>query len=129
MPLPTQEKFQIGWICALPIEAAAVKQMLDEDFSILQEQDSIDTNLYTLGCIGLHYVVIACLPGGQYGNNAAAMVANNMTCIFLKLLQIGLMVSIGGGIPSLEHNICLGDIMISYPEGSCRLAAVSSNMI
>jgi hypothetical protein len=63
-PSPTREEFQVGWICALSIEAAAAIQMLDENFGILQEQDSADTNSYTLGQIGKHYIVIACLPGG-----------------------------------------------------------------
>jgi len=70
-----REEFQVGWICALPIEAAAAIQMLDEKFGILQEQDCADTNSYTLGRIGKHYVVIACLPGGQYGTTSATTVA------------------------------------------------------
>jgi nucleoside phosphorylase len=119
MSSPTLEEFQIGWICALPIEAAAANQMLDEKFGILQEQDSADTNSYTLGRIGVHYVVIACLPGGQYGTTSATTVANNMTRTFSKSLRIGLMVGIGGGIPSANHDIRLGDVVISYPEGAC----------
>ncbi|RHZ45970.1 uncharacterized protein CDV56_102395 [Aspergillus thermomutatus] len=119
MPCPAREEFQIGWICALPIEAAAAKEMLDEDFGILEEQDAADTNSYRLGRIGKHYVVIACLPGGQYGACAATTVANNMVRTFSKSLRIGLMVGVGGGIPSTDHDIRLGDIVISCPTGSC----------
>ncbi|KAF3391859.1 Ankyrin repeat domain-containing protein 50 [Talaromyces pinophilus] len=115
---PARNEFQIGWICALPIEAAAAIQMLDENFGILQEQERTDTNTYTLGRIGHHHVVIACLPDGQYGTTSATTVANNMLRTFSDSLRIGLMVGIGGGAPSVEHDIRLGDIVISRPEGS-----------
>ncbi|OJJ42569.1 hypothetical protein ASPZODRAFT_104980, partial [Penicilliopsis zonata CBS 506.65] len=116
---PARELFQIGWICALPIEAAASKLLLDENFGILEEQDAADTNSYTLGRIGNHYIVIACLPGGQYGTTSATTVAINMMRTFSASLRIGVMVGIGGGIPSATHDIRLGDIAISYPEGVC----------
>ncbi|CAI7621152.1 unnamed protein product, partial [Penicillium pancosmium] len=119
MARPPRDAFQIGWICALPIEAAAATEMLDERFGILEEQDAADSNTYTLGQIGKHYVVIACLPGGQYGTTSATTVANNMLRTFSKSLRIGLMVGIGGGIPSAAHDIRLGDVVISCPEGTC----------
>ncbi|GFF25367.1 isoform 2 of ankyrin repeat domain-containing protein 50 [Aspergillus udagawae] len=118
MAIPGREECVIGWICALPIEAAAAKEMLDEDFGILEEQDAADTNSYRLGRIGKHYVVIACLPGGQYGACAATTVADNMVRTFSRSLRIGLMVGVGGGIPSTDHDIRLGDIVISCPTGS-----------
>ncbi|CAG8103036.1 unnamed protein product [Penicillium salamii] len=119
MAYPPRDAFQIGWICALPIEAAAAAEMLDEKFGILEEQDAADSNTYTLGRIGKHYVVIACLPGGQYGTTSATTVANNMLRTFSKSLRIGLMVGVGGGIPSAAHDIRLGDVVVSYPEGTC----------
>lgn len=117
MPPPARQKFQIGWICALPIEVAAAKEMLDENFGILDEQDSNDSNSYTLGRIGKHYVVIAGL--GQYGTTSATTVAINMTRTFSQSLRIGLMVGIAAGIPSPKHDIRLGDIIVSYPDGTC----------
>ncbi|KAJ6033759.1 uncharacterized protein N7446_007947 [Penicillium canescens] len=119
MAYPPRDAFQIGWICALPIEAAAAAEMLDEHFGILEEQDAADSNTYTLGRIGKHHVVIACLSGGQYGTTSATAVANNMLRTFSKSLRIGLMVGIGGGIPSAAHDIRLGDVVISYPQGTC----------
>jgi nucleoside phosphorylase len=62
--------------------------------------------------------VIACLPDGQYGTTSATIVANNMLRTFSDSLRIGLMVGIGGGAPSAEHDIRLGDIVVSRPEGS-----------
>ncbi|KAJ5654822.1 hypothetical protein N7490_001825 [Penicillium lividum] len=119
MARPSQDAFQICWICALPIEAAAATEMLDEKFGILDGQDAADSNTYTLGRIGKHYVVIACLPGGQYGTTSATTVATNMLRTFSKSLRIGLMIGVGGGIPSAAHDIRLGDIVISCPEGTC----------
>ncbi|KAL2859138.1 WD domain protein [Aspergillus lucknowensis] len=118
MEVPTLEEYQIGWICALPIEAAAAQEMLDENFGPLEEQDNSDTNIYTLGRIGKHLVAIACV-GGQYGTTSATTVANNMMRTFSKSLRVGLMVGIGGGIPSAIHDIRLGDIVVSYPTGTC----------
>jgi nucleoside phosphorylase len=115
MACPLRDAFQIGWICALPIEAAAAAEMLDENFGILEEQDAADSNTYTLGRIGKHHVVIACLPGGQYGTTSATTVVNNMIRTFSKSLRIGLIVGIGGGIPSAAYDIRLGDVVVSYP--------------
>ncbi|GAD96907.1 Pfs, NACHT and ankyrin domain protein [Paecilomyces variotii No. 5] len=117
MSHPALEEFQIGWICALPIEMAAAREMLDENWGILQEQSIADSTSYTLGRIGVHYVAVACLP--QYGTASAAIVANDMMRTFSSSLRIGLMVGIGGGIPSTEHDIRLGDVVISYPGGTC----------
>ncbi|KAJ5987698.1 hypothetical protein N7481_002908 [Penicillium waksmanii] len=93
--------------------------MLDEEFGILEEQAAADSNTYTLGRIDKLYVVIACLPGGHHGTTAATTVANNMFHTFSKSLRIGLIVGIGGGIPSAAHDIRLGDVVISYPQGTC----------
>ncbi|KAJ5787128.1 hypothetical protein N7457_002118 [Penicillium paradoxum] len=118
MAHPPLDTFQIGWICALPIEAAAAKEMLDENFGPLDSQDPSDSNVYTLGRIGKHSVLIACLPEGQYGNTSATTVANNMMRTVSRSLRIGLMVGIGGGIPSAAHDIRLGDVVINCPEGT-----------
>lgn len=119
MTPPAGNAYQVGWICALPIEAAAAKQMLDEHFGSIDEQDGADTNSYTLGRVGKHYVVIACLPGGQYGITPATTVAINMMRTFSRSMRIGLMVGIGGGIPSADHDVRLGDIVVSRPDGTC----------
>ncbi|KAH0494711.1 hypothetical protein TgHK011_008302 [Trichoderma gracile] len=117
MSYPPRDKFQVGWICALPEEAAAAGEMLDEKFGTLKEQDSSDTNSYTLGRIGKHFVAIAVL--GQYGTTSATAVATNMSRTFSRSLRIGLMVGIAAGIPSSGHDIRLGDIVVSCPGGTC----------
>jgi hypothetical protein len=62
------QDFAVGWVCALPIEIAAATAMLDEKHQSLPHDDN-DPYLYTLGCIGEHNVVLACLPAGQMGTN------------------------------------------------------------
>lgn len=105
----------MGWVCALPIELAAAQEVLDEEHQGLSHQDSNDANSYTLGRIGKHNVVIACLPAGQTGTNPAAVVAARMKSTFTSI-RFGLMVGIGGGVPSDKADIRLGDVVISQPE-------------
>jgi hypothetical protein len=68
------QDYTVGWICALPTEMAAAVGMLDSHHDPLP-QPSHDDNVYTLGCIGAHNVVIACLSAGVTGTNSAAIVA------------------------------------------------------
>ncbi|OJJ42627.1 hypothetical protein ASPZODRAFT_105081 [Penicilliopsis zonata CBS 506.65] len=111
-----REAYTVGWVCALPVELAAAEEMLDE-----RHGDSVtgpkDSNIYTLGRIGEHNVVIACLPEAQMGTNSAAAVAAQMQSAFTSI-RIGLMVGIGGGVPSTNSDIRLGDVVVSRPENS-----------
>ncbi|KAL5089578.1 hypothetical protein Trisim1_005272 [Trichoderma cf. simile WF8] len=106
------EDYSVGWICALPKEQTAATAMLDERHPGLPKPMN-DTNTYTLGSIGSHNVVIACLPKGQYGNNSAANVAALMIRAFPSI-KIGLLVGIGGGVPT---KVRLGDVVVSTPSG------------
>ncbi|KAH0368832.1 pfs domain-containing protein, partial [Aureobasidium melanogenum] len=111
----TATQYTIGWICALPIELAAAVKMLDEEHPRLP-QDPKDDNSYRFGRIGNHNIVIGCLPHGRFGLVSAASVALQMKNSFDNL-RIGLMVGIGGGVPSEETDIRLGDIVVSSPTG------------
>jgi nucleoside phosphorylase len=88
--------------------------MLDEkhDASIC---DAGDPSLYTLGCVSGHKVVIACQPEAHTGTNSLAAVAVRMKLTFTSI-RFGLMVGIGGGVPSAEADIRLGDVVINRPE-------------
>lgn len=92
-------------------EQTAATGMLDELHDDLPNPPK-DPNAYTLGSIGEHNIVIACLPEGKYGTNAAATAATWMASTFPSV-RFGLMVGIGGGNPS--NNIRLGDVVISKP--------------
>jgi nucleoside phosphorylase len=107
-----REEYAVGWVCALPVELAAAQEMLDDEHEDL-EQDENDNNLYALGQVGGHNVVLACLPAGQTGIGSAAAVATQLKATF-KWIRFGLMVGIGGGIPGKE-NIRLGDVVVGQP--------------
>ncbi|KAG9559655.1 purine and uridine phosphorylase, partial [Aureobasidium melanogenum] len=111
----SSEDYEIGIICALPIELAAVLGMLDEEHPRLPQNPN-DSNLYYLGRTGDHNIVITCLPAGRIGLVSAARVAMQMQISF-ACIQKGLMVGIGGGVPSEQHDIRLGDIVVSQPTG------------
>ncbi|KGO43187.1 Nucleoside phosphorylase [Penicillium expansum] len=106
----THNDYAVGWICALFEEQTAATAMLDQEHPDLPTPPD-DPNTYTLGSIGEHNVVIACLPEGRMGNNVAATFATQMARTFPSI-RIRLIVGIGGGIPS---KVKLGDVVISIP--------------
>jgi nucleoside phosphorylase len=110
--LYTKADYQIGIICALALEAAAMISMLDKEHLRLPTE-ATDPSQYTFGQIGTHNVVIACLSAGSMGNGPAAIVANNMQRSFP--IKFGLMVGIGGGVWSTKNDVRLGDVVVSQP--------------
>ena len=111
-----REDYTVGWVCALPVELAAAKAMLDEKHEDVSRNDGDnDENVYCMGSIAGHNVVIVCLPAGHIGNNPATAVATQMRASF-KGIRFGLMVGIGGGVPSMEADIRLGDVVVSQPH-------------
>lgn len=111
----THHDYTVAWICALPIEMAAAKAMLEEVHPDLPIHPS-DTNQYILGRIGPHNIVLACLPHNVYGTTSAAVVATHILYAFRRI-RIGFMVGIGGGVPSQKNDIRLGDVVVSSPTG------------
>ncbi|KAI5459617.1 nucleoside phosphorylase domain-containing protein [Mariannaea sp. PMI_226] len=101
--------YGVGWICALPHELAAARAMLDSTHENLFQIEG-DINTYTLGNIGSHNVVMACLPQKGTGMNNAAIVATHLLRSFGKIYLM-LMVGIGGGIPG-PHDPRLGDVVV-----------------
>ena len=115
------DDYTVGWICALEDELAASQVMLDEEHPDLPQAEN-DTNAYTLGRIGRHNVVLACLPSGTTGISAAAIAARDLLRSYPKV-RFGLMVGVGGGAPSNpsddpRQDIHLGDVIVSNPEGN-----------
>ncbi|ESZ94731.1 hypothetical protein SBOR_4893 [Sclerotinia borealis F-4128] len=99
-PLFKHDDYTVGWICALPqTELVVAGAMLDEEHPVLSAADPGDTNVYLLGKIGSHNVVIACLPAENTGKVSAAIVAKDLLRSF-KTIRFGLMVGVGGGAPS-----------------------------
>ncbi|KAL4946532.1 hypothetical protein BDV06DRAFT_87047 [Aspergillus oleicola] len=111
----TYDNYTIAWICALPLEMAAARVMLDKTHSPLPKP-SADPNAYETGELNGHYIVIVCLPAGVCGTISAATVVSRMRLTFPRL-QYGLMVGIGGGVPGKNNDIRLGDVVVSKPVG------------
>ncbi|PYH64327.1 putative kinesin light chain [Aspergillus vadensis CBS 113365] len=109
----TFDHYQIAWVCALPLEAAAASVMLDKIHRSLHPP-STDPNAYVLGELNGHFIAIACLPTGVYGTISAATVMAHMRSTFPRI-QFALMVGIGGGVPSTHDDIRLGDVVVSKP--------------
>ncbi|KAF4814340.1 Heterokaryon incompatibility protein 6, OR allele [Colletotrichum siamense] len=107
--------YTVGWISAIATEYIAARAFLDEIHDDPTELADYDDNLYTLGRLSNHNVVIAVLPDGTYGSTSAAVVARNILSSFPRV-RIGLLVGIGGGAPSRYNDIRLGDIVVSAPR-------------
>ncbi|KAJ6037114.1 hypothetical protein N7540_001393 [Penicillium herquei] len=112
----SRDRYTVGWLCALLVEFAAAEEMLDEIHSDSIADFKTD-NIYKLGRMGEHNVVIACLPDTQIGTSSAAAVATWMQLTFTSI-RIRLMVSVGGGVPSADADIRLGDVVVSRPENN-----------
>ena len=108
----THDDYTVAWLCALPIEKAAARNMLDE-LHVAPPQPEHDKNIYTFGRICGHNVVIVCQ--GDMGTTAASIVATRMDSTFRRL-RFGLLVGIAGGVPE-EKDIRLGDVVISKGDG------------
>ncbi|KAK2805737.1 hypothetical protein FQN51_009240 [Onygenales sp. PD_10] len=109
------EAYTVGWICAVLVEYIAAQEFLDEEHERPALVQPHDNNNYALGRIGQHNVVIATLPVGEYGTASAARTAANMLGSFPNI-RFGLMVGIGGGAPTEQNDIRLGDIVVSVPR-------------
>jgi nucleoside phosphorylase len=99
----------------LEVEQIAAMEMLDEEHERLPQQTA-DHNVYNLGSIGGHNVVIAGLP--RTGNNSAATVVAQMRMTFPNL-RFDLLIGIEDGMPVKTDNgmIRLGNIVVSKPAG------------
>ena len=107
--------YTVGWICAIATELVAAIALLDEKHDGPEHVFPNDNNVYTLGRVGNHNVVIAALPDGEYGIAAASSVATNVLHSFPNV-RVGILVGIGGGAPSRQHDIRLGDVVVSVPR-------------
>ncbi|KAJ5335385.1 hypothetical protein N7452_007788 [Penicillium brevicompactum] len=116
LELLSAEDYFVGIVCALPLELLAVRALFDQTHPQLPRSAG-DSNHYALGSIGSHRVVAGCLPDGEYGTNSAADVASNLKRTF-RSVKFCLLVGIGGGVPSSENDIRLGDVVVSKPTGT-----------
>ncbi|KAK6507645.1 hypothetical protein TWF481_006071 [Arthrobotrys musiformis] len=109
-PPPTDRSgFEIAIICALPLEASAVDNLLDRRQNLKIDEDP---NAYTIGAFRRHNVVLIHMPG--IGITSAASVAAHCRRSFPGI-KLGLIVGICGGVPFTgdRQEILLGDVVIS----------------
>ncbi|GLB21635.1 hypothetical protein AtubIFM61612_002183 [Aspergillus tubingensis] len=109
------EAYTVALICPLEVELSAARYMLDEEHGMLLGNRK-DPNIYILGSLSGHNVVLAALPKGSQGTASAAAVAIHLIRTF-SAIKLRLLVGIGGGIPSLANDIRLGDVVLSAPDG------------
>ncbi|KAF4451007.1 hypothetical protein F53441_5954 [Fusarium austroafricanum] len=130
-----RSSYTVGILCALPLELLAVRALFDTTHENRHHIRG-DSNTYALGTINEHIVVAACLPSGEYGTNAAADSASNMKRTFPNI-EFCLLVGIGGGAPTQENDIRLGDVVevegntfeltgSLHPPPRCLLTAISA---
>ncbi|KAJ5722628.1 hypothetical protein N7488_000663 [Penicillium malachiteum] len=111
----THDDYTVVWICALPLEMAVARAMLDKTHVPLPKR-ATDPNAYIYGEIKGHCIVIACLPKGIYGKGSARSVVAHTKSSFPNI-RLGLMVGIGGGVPGASNDIRLGDVIVAQPTG------------
>ncbi|CAG9993158.1 unnamed protein product [Clonostachys byssicola] len=117
MPLPTfraplESSFTVAWICALQKEYFAAKKVLEEvytDASITHARH--DNGQYILGRIGRLNVVLGVPVPGSSGSIEAFQTASMMRSTFPRLCLF-LLVGIGGGVKTKDHDVRLGDIVL-----------------
>ncbi|KAN0071934.1 ankyrin repeat-containing domain protein [Elaphomyces granulatus] len=114
-PSPPRDRrdFEIAIICALPLEASAVRAFFDERYDDrTYGKAPKDSNAYSTGMIGHHNVVLVHMP--NIGKVAAATAAACLRASF-QGIQLALVVGICGAAPfgKQGEGILLGDVVIS----------------
>jgi nucleoside phosphorylase len=110
-----RNRFTVAVFCALPLEADAVRELLEEisDNGRNYGKAPADNNEYTLGTIMSHHVVLVHMPG--MGKGAASQAASNLRSTFPGI-ELALVVGVCGGVPSPtpeREELILGDVVIS----------------
>lgn len=111
-----RNEFGVAIICALQVEATAVKALFEEEWDAARYGKSVtDTNTYSVGSISGHRVVVVHMPG--MGKVAAATAAANLIASFQNL-RLVLLVGICGGAPLVPgqtsvEELLLGDVIVS----------------
>ncbi|PYI11799.1 purine and uridine phosphorylase [Aspergillus sclerotiicarbonarius CBS 121057] len=108
--------YTVAWVCALGCELDAARALLDEEDHPVKALLG-DDNVYFLGCMGQHNVVI--VTPGAYGPSSTAQSVTQLVRTFPNI-RFGLLVGLGGGAPDPPRNnpnedIRLGDVVVSEP--------------
>ncbi|KAF9630381.1 hypothetical protein BFW01_g943 [Lasiodiplodia theobromae] len=115
-PELSHDDYTVAWICPIEVEQIPAILMLDTEHHRLPQSPN-DHNVYTLGSINGHNIVVASLPTA--GNCPAATVITQMRNTF-RNLRFCLLVGIGGGVPTTTDQgpLRLGHVVVSKPSGT-----------
>ena len=116
-PKETHASPSIGIVTALPKEHLALRCLV-KNRKMLRGETDADNNIYEVGELGLHRVILASLPPGRYGEQSAASVVSKMTHSFPSVKDV-IVMGIAGGVPNPEKpdvDVHLGDVVVSTLE-------------
>ncbi|KAH2840198.1 hypothetical protein KXW36_001523, partial [Aspergillus fumigatus] len=116
IPRPaSRAQFRIAILCALRIESEAVEAIFDEFYERNDDefgQDPSDKNIYRIGRIGNHYVILVYMDGI---GKCRAMTTTLHLKLSYPLIQLAFVVGVCGGVPYSNdcRDIFLGDVLVS----------------
>ncbi|ATY63013.1 kinase-like domain [Cordyceps militaris] len=113
--------YTVAWICTLEMDHAAALALLDETYPLpnVIHRAPRDTNLYTLGNVSTHNVVIATAPIRDGGAVSVATVWRDMLHSFPNL-RVALVLSVA---PDQKHDMRPGDLLVgSLPNPHISLS-------
>jgi nucleoside phosphorylase len=104
--------YSIAWICSILDDYAAAQEMLDEEHVEL-EKAADDTNLYSVGEMQGHNIVITCIAPGSTGVGQSTRTIPQLKKTYPNI-RFSLIVGISSGMP--VSDIRLGDVVVSQPS-------------
>ncbi|KAL4932433.1 nucleoside phosphorylase domain-containing protein [Aspergillus undulatus] len=114
--IPKNDEFTIGWICMRQLELVAAREMFNEVYGKSpRTRVPHDENSYELGQIGRNKVVMAYAPNRDPSMDTARRISAQMKATFPSI-RMGVMVTIGSGIPTASEDIRLGDVVVGTPD-------------
>ncbi|KAK2802376.1 hypothetical protein FQN50_007373 [Emmonsiellopsis sp. PD_5] len=138
---PGASDIEIAIICALPLEAQAVRAIFEYSNENIEhdapQKNPADRNVYTTGKVAHNNVVLVHMPG--MGEIPAAAVAAGLIHSFERI-RLALLVGICGGVPKEEpRKIMLGDVIVGkqvvqydfgrqYPDGFKKKSDIGNSL-
>ncbi|KAL6835285.1 nucleoside phosphorylase domain-containing protein [Trichoderma camerunense] len=111
--MASYDSYTVAWITTTMISSLAARRIFDDNHEISGPNVPGDFNAYHFGRMGKHNVVVCYLPQGDESTSATVKKGvDNMLGIFHGI-RVAVLVGIGGGVPSDQHDIRLGDVVVS----------------
>ncbi|CAM1510952.1 Fc.00g084650.m01.CDS01 [Cosmosporella sp. VM-42] len=102
------DEFTIAWMCANKVEYSSSKNALDRSCGRKEYPHfDIEGDQYTLGEVGNHYVVILLYNKNNLPNDIRKLLHD------FPNIKLGMIIGTGSAVPSLYHDIRLGDVVVS----------------